>query len=180
MGTRERAELSRPGSRPHSHALPVPISTLPVPRTSSPLSKPQKRVLQDALALVRNQRQQAEAEDAPFTPAQAWATPFGLGYFTGVVDGLCQAHGVPFDAMALAILGLVLDDTFGRPQSDRLRQRAVELMQANDADFARGRPWGGNEALGLQRGLMKPVGLVHLARGDEHRMGGPVGGPAQA
>ena len=147
---------------------------------SSPLSKSQKRVLDDALRLVRDQRRRADAEGAPFAPDQAWTTPFGLGYFVGAVDGLCQAHGVPFDGMALAILGLVLDDTFRRPQSDRLRQKAIDLLEAGDADFARGRPWGGNEALGLQRGLMKPVGLVHLARGDEHRMGGPIGGPAQA
>ena len=144
---------------------------------SSPLSKPQRRVLDDALRLVRDQRQRAEADGAPFPPDVAWTTPFGLGYFVGVVDGLSQAHGVPFDGMALAVLGLVLDDTFGRPESDRLRQRALRLMEAGDAGFERGRPWGGNESIGMARGLSKPVGLVHLARGDEARMGPPVGGP---
>lgn len=155
-----------------------PSPPRPAVPDSSPLSKPQKRVLDDALRLVRDQRRRAEAEGAPLAPDPAWTTPFGLGYFVGAVDGLCQAHGVPFDGMALAVLGLVLDDTFQRPQSDRLRHRAVELLQAGDADFARGRPWGGNEAIGMQRGLMKPVGLVHLAQGLEDRMGGPVGGPA--
>ena len=144
---------------------------------TSPLSKPQRRVLADALRLVRDQRARAEAEGAPLPPDVAWTTPFALGYVVGVVDGLCQAHGTPFDAMALALVGLVLDDTFGRPESDALRQRAVRLLEAGDADFARGRPWGGNEALGMARGLTRPVGLVHLARGDEARMGGPVGGP---
>lgn len=147
-----------------------------MPAKTSPLSKYQKRVLKDALRLVRDQRQRAEAE-APLDPAEAWATPFGLGYLLGAVDGLCQAHDVPFDGMALAIYGLVLDDTFGRPRSDALRRRGVELMQAGHPDFARGRPWGGNEAIGMQRGLSRPEGLVHLAQGREDQMGGPVGGP---
>ena len=129
-------------------------------------------MLDAALALVRDQRQRAEAEGAPLDPETAWTTPFALGYFVGVVDGLCQAHRAPFDGMALAVVGLVLDDTFGRPQGDRLRHRAMDLLEAGDADFQRGRPWGGNEAMGAARGLVEPVGLVHLARGDEHRMGG--------
>ncbi len=145
---------------------------------TSPLSTSQRRVLDDALRLVRDQRQRGEDEGVPFPPDVAWTSPFALGYLVGAVDGLCQAHSVPFDGMALAIVGLVLDDTFGRPESDRLRQRAVTLLQAGDAAFARGRPWGGNEAIGLARGLTKPVGLIHLMRGDEGRMGGPVGGPA--
>ena len=161
--------------RAYCAVLPVPRSPFPV--AQNPLSKYQRRVLSDALRLVRDQRQRAEAEGAPFPPAVAWTTPFALGYFVGVVDGLCQAHGVPFDGMGLAIVGLVLDDSLGRPESDRLRQRAVALMTAGDADFQRGRPWGGNEAIGMQRGIMQPVGLVHLMRGDEARMGGPVGGP---
>ena len=148
-----------------------------MPAKPSPLSKYQKRVLKDALRLVRDQRARAEAEGAPLAPEDAWATAFGLGYFMGVVDGLCQAHDVAFDGTALAIWGLVLDDTFGRPRSDGLRRDGVRLMQAGHPDFARGRPWGGNEAIGMQRGLMKPVGLVHLCQGLEARMGGPVGGP---
>ena len=144
---------------------------------SSPLSKSQRRVLDDALRLVRDQRQRGEAEGAPFPPSVAWTTPFGLGYVLGAVDGLCQAHGVRFDGMALALVGLVLDDAFGRPESDRLRQRAVRLLETKDADFLRGQAWGGNEALGQARGLTTPVGLVHLMRGDEARMGPPVGGP---
>ena len=69
---------------------------------SSPLSKYQRRVLSDALRLVRDQRERGEAEGAPFPPAVAWTTPFALGYFVGVVDGLCQAHSVAFDGMGLA------------------------------------------------------------------------------
>ena len=142
-----------------------------------PLSASQRRVLDGALALVRDQRRRAEAEGAPLDPQTAWVTPFGLGYLLGAVDGLCQVHGAPFDGMAVAVYGLVLDDTFGRPQGDRLRQRGLGLLQSNDADFARGRPWGGNEAVGHARGLLaEPVGLVHLARGDEGRMSGePIG-----
>ena len=144
--------------------------------TTSPLSPAQRAVLDDALALVRDQRARAQAEDAPLDPADAWTTPFGLGYFLGAIDGLCQAHGAPFDAMALAVYGLLLDDTFGRPQGDRLRERGLDLLEAGDTDFARGRPWGGNEAIGAARGLQVPEGLIHLARGHEDRMsGGPVG-----
>lgn len=145
-----------------------------MPQKQAPLSKFQRRVLDDALRLVREQRQRAEADaEATLDPAAAWATRFGLGYFLGAIDGLCQVHGVRFDGTALAIYGLVLDDTFGRPRSDALRQQGVALLQANDADFARGRPWGGNEAIGLAKGMMEPVGLVYLARGDEDRMGPP-------
>ena len=145
----------------------------PMPESSS-LTRPQRRVLDDALRLVRDQRRRAEADDdAHLAPSDAWATPFGLGYVLGAVDGLCQVHGAPFDGTALAIFGLVLDDTFGRPASDALRQRGVRLLQAGDADLERGRSWGGNEAIGLARARMEPVGLVHLARGDEDRMGPP-------
>ena len=140
---------------------------------SSPLSKFQRRVLSDALRLVRDQRRRAEADDeAHLAPEAAWPTPFGLGYLLGAVDGLCQAHGVPFDGTALAIYGLVLDDTFGRPDSDAFRRQGVTLMQAGDPDFGRGRAWGGNEAMGMAQGA-EPIGLVHLARGDERWMGGP-------
>lgn len=139
---------------------------------TSPLSPSQRAVLDDALRLVREQRQRAEAEDAALAPADAWTTPFGLGYLLGAIDGLCQVHGAPFDAMALAVYGLVLDDTFGRPQGDRLRERGLDLLEAEDADFSRGRPWGGNEAIGLAKGQHVPVGLVHLAHGREDRMGG--------
>ncbi len=146
-------------------------------RRTAPLSKPQRRVLDDALRLVREQRQRAEADaEATLQPEAAWATRFGLGYVFGAVDGLCQVHGVRFDGTALAIYGLVLDDTFGRPTSDALRQQGLALLQANDPDFIRGRPWGGNEAIGLVKGLMEPVGLVHLVRGDEARMGPPQEG----
>lgn len=144
----------------------------PLVMPDSPLSPAQRRVLDDALRLVRDQRQRAEAEGAPLDPAQAWSTPFGLGYLLGAIDGLCQVHSVPFDGMALAIWALVLDDTFGPAAGGALRQRGLDLLQADDASFGRGRPWGGNEAIGLARGLATPVGLVHLARGDEHRMGG--------
>ncbi|MEM0962488.1 MAG: hypothetical protein AAGK21_08150 [Bacteroidota bacterium] len=132
-------------------------------------------MLDDALRLVRDQRQRAEVEDTPLAPADAWSTAFGLGYLLGAIDGLCQVHGAPFDGMALAVYGLVLDDAFGRPRGDALRQRGLDLLQAEDADFRRGRPWGGNEAVGFARGQHTPVGLLHLARGDEQRMGGAAG-----
>ena len=138
----------------------------------TPLSPAQRRVLDGALEVVRDQRRRADLEGAPLSPQQAWSTPFGLGYLIGVVDALCQAHGAPFDGTALAVWALVLDDTFGRPESDRLRQRGLDLLEAGDPSFNRGRPWGGNEAIGFARGQHTPVGLVHLARGDEHRMGG--------
>ena len=139
--------------------------------SDNPLTPSQRAVLDDALRLVRDQRKRAAAV-AP-DPASTWTTPFGLGYFVGAVDGLCQVHGAPFDGMALAVLGLVLDDTFGTDRSDALRNRALDLLEAGDADFTRGRPWGGNEAMGMRQGNT-PVGLVHLAQGDEGRMGGPA------
>lgn len=138
--------------------------------TDNPLTPAQRAVLADALRLVRDQRTRAVAVAADPTPR--WSTPFGLGYFVGAVDGLCQVHGAPFDGMALAVLGLVFDDTFGA-ESDALRNRALDLLEANDPDFNRGRPWGGNEAMGLAHGHT-PVGLVHLAQGHESRMGGPA------
>ena len=141
----------------------------------SPLSASQTRVLQAVLALVRTQRERAEAEGAPLRPMQAWATPFGLGYLLGAVDGTCQAHGVPFGETMLAAFALVLDDVFARPMSDPIRAQAVRWMEAGHPDFERGRQWGGNEAMGSARALAEPAGLVHPARGDEHRMGGPVG-----
>lgn len=96
-----------------------------------------------------------------------------MGYLLGVVDGLCQARGAPFDDAGLAVFALVLDDTFGQDAADDLRRQSVALLQANDADFGRGRAWGGNEAMGSAQGAHTPVGLVHLARGDENRMGPP-------
>lgn len=134
----------------------------------TPLTPAQRAVLDDALRLVRDQRRRAAAVTAD--PASTWATPFGLGYVFGAVDGLCQVHHAPFDGMALAVFGLVLDDTFGRERADALRNRALDLLEAGDDDFARGRPWGGNEAMGLAHGNV-PVGLVHLAEGKESRMG---------
>lgn len=137
--------------------------------SDTPLTPAQRAVFDDALRLVRDQRRRAAAVAAD--PTSAWTTPFALGYFVGAVDGLCQSYGAPFDGMALAVLGLVLDDTFGREQSDALRNRALDLLEAGDPDFNRGRPWGGNEAVGLARGQHVPVGLVHLAEGKEGRMG---------
>ncbi|MEM1115692.1 MAG: hypothetical protein AAF845_19410 [Bacteroidota bacterium] len=136
--------------------------------SDNPLSPAQQAVLADALRLVRGQR--TRTASVTVDPASRWTTPFGLGYFVGVVDGLCQVHGAPFDGMALGVLGLVLDDTFGRERSDALRNQALDLLEANDPDFSRGRPWGGNEAMGLAHGHT-PVGLVHLAQGHESRMG---------
>ena len=137
------------------------------------LSPAHRRVLDNALAVVRGQRQRAEAGGAPFAPDLVWTGPFGLGYLVGVVDGLCQAAGAPFDDAGLAVFALVLDDAFGPDDADRLRPQAVALLQAGDAAFGRGRAWGGNEAMGWARGLHTPAGLVHLARGDEDRMGPP-------
>ncbi|MGB3545132.1 hypothetical protein [Rubrivirga sp.] len=143
-----------------------------MPDSSHPLSPAQRRVLDGALEVVRDQRRRVDLEVDDFNPVHIWATPFGLGYTVGVVDALCQVHGAPFDGMALAVWALVLEDTFGRVQGDRLRQRGLDLLEAKDPDFNRGRPWGGNEAMGAAQGQHTPVGLVHLARGDEHRMGG--------
>ena len=133
------------------------------------LSPAHRRALDAALALVRDQRRRAGT--APFKPDLVWTGPFGLGYLLGAVDGLCQAHGAAFDDAGLAVFALVLDDTFGREAADRLRPRALALLNAGDAAFERGRAWGGNEAVGAARGQHTPVGLVHLARGDEDRMG---------
>lgn len=135
------------------------------------LSPAHRRVLDAALALVRDQRRRAET--APFKPDLVWTSPFALGYLAGAVDGLCQAHGAPFDAAGLAVFALVLDDTFGPDAADDLRRQSVALLRAGDADFARGRAWGGNEAMGAAQGRHTPAGLVHLARGDEGRMGPP-------
>ena len=137
------------------------------------LSPAHRRVLDAALALVRDQRQRAEAGGAPFAPALVWTSPFGLGYLLGAVDALCQAHRAPFDGAGLAVFALVLDDAFGPEAADDLRRQAVGLLQADDGAFGRGRAWGGNEALGAAQGRHTPVGLVHLARGDEGRMGPP-------
>ena len=71
--------------------------------------------------------------------------------------------------MALAIFALVLDKAVGRP-ADALRAQALDLEAREDGEFARGRVWGGNEAAGWARGQHEPVGLVHLAQGDEARM----------
>ena len=135
------------------------------------LSAAHRRVLDAALALVRGQRERALAGGAPFAPDLVWTGPFGLGYLVGAVDGLCQAHGAPFDDAGLAVFALVLDDAFGRDAADDLRRQSLALLQAGDAAFGRGRAWGGNEAMGAAQGRHTPVGLVHLARGDEDRMG---------
>ena len=135
------------------------------------LSPAHRRVLDAALALVRDQRQRAAA--APFKPDLVWTSPFALGYLVGAVDGLCQAHGAPFDGAGLAVFALVLDDTFGPDAADGLRHQSVALLQGGDPSFGRGRAWGGNEAIGAAQGRHTPVGLVHLARGDEDRMGAP-------
>ena len=134
------------------------------------LSPAHRRVLNAALALVRDQRQRAET--APFTPDLVWTSPFALGYLVGAVDGLCQAHGAAFDDAGLAVFALVLDDTFGQDAADDLRRQSVALLQADDPAFGRGRAWGGNEAIGAAQGRHTPVGLVHLARGNEERMTG--------
>ena len=135
------------------------------------LSPAHRRVLDAALALVRDQRQRADAGGAPFAPDLVWTGPFGLGYLLGAVDGLCQAMGAAFDDAGLAVFALVLDDTFGQDAADDLRRRAADWLQAEDPAFGRGRAWGGNEAVGSARGLHTPSGLVHLARGDEDRLG---------
>ena len=138
---------------------------------TNPLSPDQQAVLDGAVRLVREQVARAEAGDRPTAtpPGAAFGTPFGLGYLFGAVDALCQAHGVAFDGMALAVYALVLDAAVGRP-ADALRTQALDLEARGDADFGRGRRWGGNEAAGWARGQHVPVGLVHLAQGDEGRM----------
>ena len=135
------------------------------------LSPAHRRVLDDALALVGDQRRRAEAGGAPFAPALIWSGPVGLGYLMGAVDALCQARRVEFGAPGLAVFGLVLDAVFGAEAADDLRRQALDLVRSEDPAFGRGRAWGGNEAAGSARGLHTPVGLVHLARGDEDRMG---------
>ena len=137
----------------------------------SPVSSGQQAVLTGAVRFVRDQAARVASSDRATVdpPEAAYGTPFGLGYLFGAVDALCQAHGVAFDGMALAVYALVVDEAVGRP-ADALRRRALDLEAAGDADFARGRVWGGNEAAGWAQGRHEPVGLVHLAHGDEHRM----------
>lgn len=128
----------------------------------------QRAVLADALRLVREQEARAEAEGTPLTP-DALERPFALGYLFGVVDALVQTRGAAFDARALAVYALVLDSALGRDAAD-VRERALDLHEASDTTFARGHRWGGNETLGWSQGRHTPVGLVHVARGDEERM----------
>ena len=130
------------------------------------VSSGHQAVLEGAVRFVR---EQADRSAPTLDRDVAFGTPFGLGYLFGAVDALCQEHGVPFDGMALAMFALVLDRAVGRP-ADALRQRALDLEEQGDADFARGREWGGNEAIGWARGEHEPVGLVHLVQGDEPRM----------
>ena len=170
MGVGHRGDASP--RRLYGTAILGTLTFLVSPMTLSPAHR---RVLDDALALVRDQRQRAEAGGAPFTPDLVWTGPFGLGYLLGAVDGLCQTAGVPFGDAGLAVWALVLDDTFGPETADGLRAQATDALQAEDPAFARGRAWGGNEAVGAARGQHTPVGLVHLARGDQDRMGAPRG-----
>ncbi len=128
-----------------------------------------RAVLADALRLVREQAARVERDPAARPLAEVVADPFGLGYLFGAVDALCQGHGVPFDGMALAVYALVLDATLGRDAGD-VRDRALDLHESGDGAFQTGRQWGGNEATGWTRGQHEPVGLLHLARGDERRM----------
>lgn len=128
-----------------------------------------RAALADALRLVRQQAAQVDRDPAAAPLAEAVEQPFGLGYLFGVVDALCQAHRAPFDGMALAVYALVLDAALGREAPD-VRERALELHEAGDPVFATGRRWGGNEAAGWMMGRHEPLGLLHLARGDEDRM----------
>ena len=130
------------------------------------VSSGHQAVLEGAARFVR---EQVDRAGRGLPRETAFGTPFGLGYLFGAVDALCQEHGVPFDGMALAIFALVLDRAVGHP-ADNLRRRALDLEQQDDADFERGRTWGGNEATGWAREQHEPVGLVHLVQGDEDRM----------
>ncbi len=139
-----------------------------MPSPPSPTDASQA-VLADAIRLLREQAARLDADPAARPLGEAVECPFGLGYLFGVVDALSQRHGAPFDGMALAAYALTLDAALDREAPD-VRDRALTLHEANDPDFERGRRWGGNEAAGWARGQHKPVGLLHLARGDEHRM----------
>ena len=129
-----------------------------------------RAVLADALRLVREQAARAEEDPDAVPLAEVIDSPFGLGYLFGAVDALCQGHGAAFDGMALAVYALALDAALDR-EADDVRDRALDLHESDDPTFARGRQWGGNEAMGWKAGQHEPVGLLHLARGDEGRMG---------
>ena len=127
------------------------------------LSDPQRRVLHDARRLLAEQIELASAAPSTGPLAEVAATPFGCGYLMGVVDALCQVHGAPFDAIALGIFGVILDETCGRDAAAE-RNSAVDALTAPTENFDNGYRYGGNEALGWSRCECVPSALVLMAR----------------
>ena len=131
--------------------------------TASTLAAPQRAVTRDARRILAEQIELAREAPSTGPIAPVAATPFGGGYLMGVVDALCQIHGAPFDEMALAIFGAVLDEACGRDASLE-RNAAIEALTAPNEEFENGYRYGGNEALGWSRGECVPSALVLLAR----------------
>lgn len=127
------------------------------------LSALQTAVLNDARRLLAEQTALSRATPATGPLADAAATPFGAGYLMGVVDALCQIHGVSFDAVALGIFGRVLDEVCGRDASSE-RDAAIDALASPSAAFDEGYRYGGNEALGWTRHACVPSALVLKAR----------------
>ena len=127
------------------------------------LSNSQRGVLHDARRLLAEQMELASAAPSTGPLAEVAATPFGCGYLMGVVDALCQLHGAPFDASALGIFGVLLDETCGRDATTE-RDSAIDALTAPTENFDNGYRYGGNEALGWSRRQCVPSALVLMAR----------------
>ena len=127
------------------------------------LSDSQRSVLHDARQLLAEQIELASAAPSTGPLAEVAATPFGCGYLIGVVDALCQIHGAPFDAVALGIFGVLLDETCGRDAAAE-RDSAIDALTAPTKHFDNGYRYGGNEALGRSRRECVPSALVLMAR----------------
>lgn len=127
------------------------------------LSDAQRDVLHDARRLLAEQIELASAAPSTGPLAEVAATPFGCGYLMGVVDALCQIYGAPFDAVALGIFGVLLDEMCGRDAAAE-RDSAIDALTAPTKNFDNGYRYGGNEALGRSRRECVPSALVLMAR----------------
>ena len=127
------------------------------------LSDSQRAVARDARRLLAGQIELAREAPSTGPIAAVIATPFGRGYLLGTIDALCQTHGAPFDAVALAIFGALLDEVCGRDATGE-RDAALESLKTPDEKFDLGYSYGGNEALGWACGACVPSALVLMAR----------------
>ena len=127
------------------------------------LSPSQTAVLNDARHLLAGQIELAREAPSTGPISKVAATPFGAGYLMGVVDALCQIHEVAFDAVALAIFGVILDEACER---DAIAERnaAIDALDTPNTEFENGYRYGGNETLGWKRGACVPSTLVLMAR----------------